>query len=45
LEQLSSQLVEMSRRNWFKHVYLQAAMALALLGAAFVAGSVLVARP
>ena len=45
LDQLSSQLVEMSRRNWSKHVCLQIAVVLAFVGAAFVAGAVLAARP
>jgi hypothetical protein len=33
---LSRQLVELSRRNWTKHRRLQAAMALAVVGAACV---------
>ena len=37
LQQLSRQLVELSRRNWMKHRRLQAAMTLAVVGAACVA--------
>lgn len=37
LEQLSRQLVEMSKRNWVKHQWLQAAMILALFSVILVA--------
>jgi len=36
MQQLSRQLVELSRRNWKKHRRLQAAMTLAVAGAACV---------
>jgi len=40
LEQLSRQLVEMSKRNWVKHRWLQAAMVLALFSVVLVATSI-----
>jgi hypothetical protein len=40
LEQLSRQLVEMSKLNWAKHRWLQAAMVLALFGVVLIAISI-----
>lgn len=45
LEQLSRQLVEMSKRNWVKHRWLQAAMVGALLSVVLIAVSIYMSTP
>ena len=45
LEQLSRQLVEMGKRNWAKHRWLQGAMVLALFSIVLIAVSIYISMP